>query len=766
MKKFFLYVLYPIIIFCSSSFLLFAEEGNAFDKSNLISLQEFRSIINDVPKFDFQCEDIFSNNQSWLDGIKLIKIKLNVEGYLNNIRKKIKNSSFNQYNLNIVSNSEKNWLKYKKAKINFNQSDCFYDAEFRLTGDTNLHVGLPGELPHSIKIKLKKGRLENITKFKLFRPESRSGKYELLISLINKELGFISPRTAFGNLQIGNETFRVLFQEDISKDLLEDNLFHEGIIIEGDEYLRPFSTPRIVNRKVLNNKEIKNISENILHLIGSVYYNTNKASLNINKENPSDIPLLIDYIPEENRDIFILFHLLNFAFNSSGGLTRDDSKMMYDFISRKFYPIFYDGHYSIDSQETYPVNFYFDQNHINILLKKINTLETEKLFLILNEYGADFSKNEIRKILSDAIFFLVNLKNNNTHFQDKSIKNINTLEYIKIASNSVFDNVDIKQIQLAWLDKNKIIKNCLIKSSDRICDVDNQIKLDSFSNYQNYNKLIFLYGLESIKESSLLSESIPRNTIQLKDSSTKIEYTNNLQISIDYTKRKITIKNKFHNKNISQLKFFDGHFKNWDIYVKGDTALGYPSIKGTRMSVLGLTGCITFNDINLQNININIENSNCEDAVHFVRATGNISQLLINNSKSDALDADFSNLNFENVIINNASGDCVDLSKGIYKMKKIQLYNCNDKGVSSGERANVDIDQLTINTALLGVASKDESNLIIKNANIKNAQICYAIYKKKQKYGVGSIKFDENITCDITKRVYINKFHDITANLE
>ena len=176
--------------------------------------------------------------------------------------------------------------------------------------------------------------------------------------------------------------------------------------------------------------------------------------------------------------------------------------------------------------------------------------------------------------------------------------------------------------------------------------------------------------MENIKDSSLLSESIPRNTIQLKDSSTKIEYTNNLQISIDYTKRKITIKNKFHNKNISQLKFFDGHFKNWDIYVKGDTALGYPSINGTRMSILGLTGCITFNDINLQNINVNIENSNCEDAVHFVRATGTISQLLINNSKSDALDADFSNLNFENIIINDASGDCVDLSKGIYKLKK------------------------------------------------------------------------------------------------
>ena len=70
--------------------MLFAEEGNTFDKPDLISLQEFRSIINDVPKFDLHCEDIFSNNQSWLDGIKLIKIKLNVEGYLNNIRKKLK----------------------------------------------------------------------------------------------------------------------------------------------------------------------------------------------------------------------------------------------------------------------------------------------------------------------------------------------------------------------------------------------------------------------------------------------------------------------------------------------------------------------------------------------------------------------------------------------------------------------------------------------------------------------------------------------------
>ena len=156
----------------------------------------------------------------------------------------------------------------------FNLYD-FYDAEYRITGDTNIHAGLPGKLPHSIKIKLKKGKLENITEFKLFRPESRSGKYELLISLINKELGFISPRTAFGNLQIGYETFSVLFQEDISKDLLEDNLFHEGIIIEGEENLRPFSMPRIINRNILSNNNLEDILENILHVIGGVYYNTN-----------------------------------------------------------------------------------------------------------------------------------------------------------------------------------------------------------------------------------------------------------------------------------------------------------------------------------------------------------------------------------------------------------------------------------------------------------------------------------------------------------
>ena len=79
-----------------------------------------------------------------------------------------------------------------------------------------------------------------------------------------------------------------------------------------------------------------------------------------------------------------------------------------------------------------------------------------------------------------------------------------------------------------------------------------------------------------------------------------------------------------------------------------------------------LTGCINFYDIKIKNLDISSNMSGCEDAINFVRTSGNVNNLDISNSKSDALDADFSNLLFKNIEIKNSKNDCLDFSFGEY----------------------------------------------------------------------------------------------------
>ena len=50
-----------------------------------------------------------------------------------------------------------------------------------------------------------------------------------------RELGFLAPRTEIVDVKINGEKLRMLFQEKISKELLEYNKRREGPILEGDE---------------------------------------------------------------------------------------------------------------------------------------------------------------------------------------------------------------------------------------------------------------------------------------------------------------------------------------------------------------------------------------------------------------------------------------------------------------------------------------------------------------------------------------------------
>ena len=65
------------------------------------------------------------------------------------------------------------------------------------------------------------------------------------------------------------------------------------------------------------------------------------------------------------------------------------------------------------------------------------------------------------------------------------------------------------------------------------------------------------------------------------------------------------------------------------------------------------TGCITFVDLIVENIKISGDNSHCEDTINFINVKGAGSEILLNNSFSDALDADFSDIKFENIQIKN-----------------------------------------------------------------------------------------------------------------
>ena len=183
--------------------------------------------------------------------------------------------------------------------------------------------------------------------------------------------------------------------------------------------------------------------------------------------------------------------------------------------------------------------------------------------------------------------------------------------------------------------------------------------------------------------------------------------------------------------------------------------LGY-KISEIRKSNNALTGCLTFHDIRLEDIDIISENSNCEDAIHFVRVKGNRVSIKITDALFDGIDADFSNILFNNINISNAGNDCVDLSFGKYEVKEARLSRCGDKGISVGEKSNVFFNKIKISNSNIGVASKDSSIVKINHSNIDNTKICLSAYRKKQEFNSAKINVKNLLCKNFNKKIEVD----------
>ena len=70
-----------------------------------------------------------------------------------------------------------------------------------------------------------------------------------------------------------------------------------------------------------------------------------------------------------------------------------------------------------------------------------------------------------------------------------------------------------------------------------------------------------------------------------------------------------------------------------------------------------------------------------------------------------------------------AKNDCIDFSYGLYRVKKIKIEKCGDKGISVGEKSIFKINNAEINFSNIGIAVKDSSFMEINESKIFNSSI-------------------------------------------
>ena len=680
-------------IFCSILFLIFS----------LNSVSANQNAINNCNKFDQINKEL---------KIKIIDIE-----FKNYRRWQVNNIRILTNNSHVIPNQFKKKFRGKLLVTFDNNLICSYDAKIRTHGDLKDHIFYKdGKVFQSLDVQLIKDNINGITKFKLFLKGTRGKEEdEIFMTELLREFDFISPRTELVTVKIYDEDIEMLFQEKITKELLEFHKRREGPIFEGEEkYMMGFAS-KIQNNPNVNWSEIFRVSE-----IGSTIQLAKQTNSSWSVKN---------LINQESS--FETLSYLNFIYLVYLNSFKDE-KNNYSFLD-------------------YNLNNNLLALNANDKIQKLNIYDA----LVLSANGK-LKNLDLKKIVTQINFRGVNLNQNIVKKKiDKMIQNLNQIEnlYVSInkeeilynnesykskdlwstyVSNLKENSIDVRFLNLlkSNIDSNEKVNFNVCKNLNDNCDLkyltqtDIRDLLEGKLNLQGKDYQFIGDGIQPDNNYSsvILNNNSFKNVFFFFNEGIKYEF-----------KKKSNIFEVIQKNKYGRSFFINGKIEDVKINFIGNTT-NFDLSASNRIDKKNLTGCLTFIKSIFKNVELESSNSNCEDGINLINTSGNISKILSKNSLYDGIDIDFSSLSIEDIEVKNSLNDCLDFSFGDYFVKNLELNHCGDKGISVGEKSTAKFEVANISNSNIGIASKDSSTVNVNNSNIINTKTCVSAYKKKQEF--------------------------------
>lgn len=672
------------------------------------------------------CDNINYSNSSVTNLENLEKLNINLvnkSSWYTNLFDAIKKDGV------FIFEENKKRFRAEMVAVFKNGYSCKFNAQIRISGDFQDHLRTT-DLATSLDVKLENGNIDNITNFKLFLPETKRGDTEFVVTSIMEKLHFLTPRTFLVQTSVNNQNeIQYIFQEKITKEFLEYNSLRESVLLEtNEEFLWE-------KRKILLSDNVpmfaKILNENWVNISGD---NQKIALEGLSQYNQlimqSDGPYL-NYNLIENNYIH-LFDTAMYALDGHHGLVMHNRKFYYNKFLNKLIPIYYDSDSQISSRET---SFTYCSENLEseyeklpcvnnfalgarILISQID-FDSDDLFSHVYKKNKSVDKDLVEAIYNrflNNLFEIAELGNLKSNFEKDYFLNFkNKFEKEKDNQNLGFYIVNLKNSKFSFC--NFTLSNCQIEDYENI-EIKNRVEID--------NKSYYLL--------STLNEDSNSSNHQIEE----FELTKDVWIRTFNSPPKINISPK--NRTIfiemirdSKILFFgDGELKNWSISILGAKD---NTVATFRQDSNLLTGCITFLNLKLEDISVYTKENKCEDAINFINVSGSIQNLNVENSYFDSVDIDFSNLLIQKVNVTNSGNDCLDISFTELTLSNFVSQECSDKAISIGEKSKVNIEKAESVASKILVAVKDSSLVSIDVLNGMDAEMCVAMYRKKQEFG-------------------------------
>ncbi len=641
----------------------------------------------------------------------------------------IKIDQKNIYNLelqrkNKINGTSDKFERFSTAKLEKEKKN--YDIKMRVKGDRVLHWYDKDQTSYKIDLRGDK-RIWGLEEFSVQKPITRNYIYEYIFHKLLEANELISLKYFFINLTL-NDSAQGIYavEEGFSKELIERNKKRNGPIFGLEESLGtnyPNVEYDLYSKKYWTTNHSK-LTEIALLKLEDLKYR------NINIEKIFDL---------EKWAVF--FAIIDLSHTLHGSLSKS-VKLYYNPVTAKFEPIGFDGHHNPNLFNDFLILDFMNDENVNC--SYICKEREWYLRFFKNKDGSNNHKfielyiKALKKVSSQKF-----LDNFNSKYFEEIEKNNSQLQ----SEVTKKDLNYYKGLGLYMFDKDFLFKRAKY-INDRLNNYANLNDKKKAFNYTNSTQLNLLKN-ENVKylngEYHLSKDLIiEKNYYLLKDK--KLNINEGVKI---FFKEDSTL---FSEGSIS----FNGSKKK-PILVYSDNGNGslilsnndytFKNVIFQNLSFPKNTDKILYGGINIINSNLNMKDieiidSNSEDAINIISSKSYIQNLAINNTTADAIDIDFGELVFENIFCKNIFNDCLDVSGGKIKGKDLRTMNIKDKGLSFGENSTGSLSNINFDNNKLAIAIKDGSELSLSKYKLTNNEYDIAVFNKKQEYEGSKLQLD------------------------
>lgn len=178
----------------------------------------------------------------------------------------------------------------------------------------------------------------------------------------------------------------------------------------------------------------------------------------------------------------------------------------------------------------------------------------------------------------------------------------------------------------------------------------------------------------------------------------------------------------------------DQHPSSWSWVIIGGA-------KASSRGWWSLTGATTIHHSPVTMRDCRFTGSESEDQVNIIDTTFDFERVSIAKSPSDLLDADFADGRIVDCDFADSGEDAIDVSESRIVVERCRFDRIGDKACSIGENSRADLTDITIGSAVIGVASKDHSQVHITGIRINAARVAgLAAYIKKPEWGSSNME--------------------------